>query len=140
MARARTFAFLVGSVLALASSAVASADSVRFHFVPAAEQGGMAQVATGPGGAPGELRTGLSGTPKPFPYAFKANRMVTFRHPYTSKNVTLPLKLPDSTPRVEHIGDRVRFNYGSYYVESRFRPDGSADVIYSSGLLRPLPP
>lgn len=120
--------------------AAARADSVRFHFVPANTDGALTQVAAGPDGALGELRRGVSGTPQPFAGNYQANRLVTFRHPYTSRNVIVPMKLPESTPRIEHISDRVRFNYGSYYVEARFLPDGSVDVVYNSGLLRRLPP
>ncbi len=97
-------------------------------------------MPAGPDGALGELRTGFRGTAKPYAANFQPNRMVTFRHPYTSRNVVVPMKLPDSTPRVEHISDRIRLNYGSYYVEARFLPEGGVDVIYNSGLLRSLPP
>ena len=101
--------------------------------------GTVTQIATGPDGALGELRTGLGNTPKPYTSNYQPNRLVTFRHPYTSRNVTVPMKLPDSTPRIEHISDRVRFNYGSYSVEARFLPDGAVDVVYNSGFLRSLP-
>jgi hypothetical protein len=50
--------------------------------------------------------------------------------------VTVPLCLPEGTPRVEHVRDRIVYNYGSYTVEVRFLPDGSVDVLYSSGLFR----
>jgi hypothetical protein len=118
----------------------AAADSLRFRFVPADAQGAMVQVPIGPEGALGELRTGFGGTPKPYTGTAQPNRLVTFRHPYTSRNVSIPLKLPDNTPRVEHIGSRVRLNYGTYYVEVRFLPDGAADVVYNSGYLRTLEP
>jgi hypothetical protein len=120
--------------------ATARADWVRFRFVPANAEGSMAQVAAGPDGALGELRSGLGGTPKPYAGNFLPNRLVTFRHPYTSRNVNVPMKLPENTPRTERIGDRIRFNYGSYYVEARFLPDGGVDVVYNSGFLRTLPP
>jgi hypothetical protein len=31
--------------------------------------------------------------------------------------------------------NRVVYNYGSYTVEVQFLPDGSANVVYNSGLL-----
>ena len=65
--------------------------------------------------------------------------MVTFRHPFTGRNITVPLRMPDSTPRMEHRDDRIIYNYNDYYIEVRFLQDGSVDVIYNSGLLRPLP-
>jgi hypothetical protein len=115
------------------------ADSLRFRFVPANTEGALTQVAAGPDGALGELRSGLRATPKPYAGNYQANRMVTFRHPYTSRNVIVPMKLPDSAPRIEHIADRIRLNYGSYYVEARFLPEGGVDVVYNSGYLRTLP-
>jgi hypothetical protein len=64
--------------------------------------------------------------------------MVTFRHPFTGRNVTVPLRLPEGPPRLEHRSDRIVYNYGDYIVEARFLTDGSVDVVYNSGLLRPL--
>jgi hypothetical protein len=119
---------------------IATAELVRFRYVPADGANGMKQIPIGPDGSMGELRAVVGGTPRPYHGTFPPNRMVTFRHPYTSKNVTLPMKLPDSTPQVEHIGDRIRFNYGNYFVETRFLPEGGADVVYNSGFLRKLPP
>ena len=40
---------------------------------------------------------------------------------------------------MEHRDDRIIYNYNDYYIEVRFLQDGSVDVIYNSGLLRPLP-
>ena len=53
--------------------------------------------------------------------------------------VTVPLRLPADTPRMEHRADRIIYNYNDYVVEARFLEDGSVDVVYNSGLLRPLP-
>jgi hypothetical protein len=74
----------------------------------------------------------------PYPYVIKPNQMVTFRHPYTGRNVTVPLRLPQGTARMEQRSDRIIYNFGDYTVEARFLPDGSVDVIYNSGLARPL--
>jgi hypothetical protein len=133
------FTVALGLAAMLLLPAAASADSVRFRFVPANADGGVTQVAAGPDGAIGELRNGFRGTAKPYAGNFQPNRMVTFLHPYTNRNVLVPMKLPDGTPRIEHIAERIRFNYGTYYVEARFLPDGGVDVVYNSGLLRALP-
>ena len=62
---------------------------------------------------------------------------LTFQHPCTGQAITLPLRLPiDSTPRIEHRYNRLIYNYGSDSVEIEFLTDGSADVIYNSGLRR----
>jgi hypothetical protein len=61
---------------------------------------------------------------------------VTFQHPCTGQEVTVPLALPEGTPTIEHVRQRIVYNYGSYTVEVRFVSDGSVDVIYNSGLLR----
>lgn len=76
--------------------------------------------------------------PQPYGRVFRPNQFVTFRHPYNSRHVTLPLTLPAATPRLEYRSDRIVYNYGSYTVEVRFFPDGSADTVYNSGLFRPL--
>ena len=70
-------------------------------------------------------------------YAVHPNQMVTFRHP-NGRYVTVPIRMPAGTPRLEHRPDRIIYNFGDYTVEARFLPDGSVDVIYNSGLLRPL--
>jgi hypothetical protein len=116
----------------------AAAEQVRYHFVPADACGAMTQVPAGPEGTIGELKRGLGVLALPYPYAVRPNQMVTFRHPYTGRNVTVPLRLPDGPPRLEHRSDRIVYNYGDYTVETRFLRDGSVDVVYNSGLLRPL--
>lgn len=114
------------------------ADSLRYRFVPADSGGGMRQVPAGPGGAVGELRTGFAMAPQPYQHAHRATHMAPFRHPFTGRDVTVPLTLPASTPRVERRGEDVIFNYGSYFVEIRFLDDGSVETTYNSGFLRPL--
>lgn len=126
------------ALLALAAfPAAASAEQARFRFTPSDANGAMAPVAIGPGGAAGELRRGFGGTPLPFA-AVRPSHMVTFRHPYSGRNVTVPMRLPEGPPRLEHRTDGIRYNYGDYYVEARFLPDGAIDVVYNSGFLRPL--
>jgi hypothetical protein len=138
MAMVHRLAWLIVAA-ALLAPATARADSLRFRYVPANTEGALTQVPAGPDGALGELRSGLRATPKPYAGNYQANQMITFRQPYTSRNVIVPMKLPDSTPRIEHISDRIRFNYGTYYVEARFLPEGGVDVVYNSGYLRGLP-
>jgi hypothetical protein len=64
----------------------------------------------------------------------RPNQMVTFRHPITGANVTIPLRLPEDTPRIEHGSDRIIYNYGTYTVRAVFLPDGSVDTIYRNPL------
>jgi hypothetical protein len=52
--------------------------------------------------------------------------------------VTVPLFLPWGTLRIEHVRDRIVYNYGSFTTQVRFLPDGSLDVIYNNGFLRAL--
>jgi len=125
-------------IVAAACATRAGAEQVRFHYVPVNACGTLAQSPAGPNGALGERRTGLGYVPEPFYQTFRPNQMVTIVHPYHGRTVSVPLTLPQSAPRVEHRSDRVVFNYGSYTTEVRFFPDGSVDVIYNSGFLRPL--
>jgi hypothetical protein len=118
-----------------AVAGVASADAVRYRFVPDGT-GALVQVPAGPDGAMGELlRAGRS---RPFHRVFRPNQMVTVVHSYTGRTVTVPLTLPEDTPRLEHRTDRIVYNYGSYVVEIRFRTDGAVETVYDSGFLRPL--
>jgi hypothetical protein len=105
------------------------ADVVRLHYVPA-----------GAGGSALALQAGEwqpwrgSSRRQPYTCPLQPTHLVTFRHPCTGALVTVPMRLPpDSQPRVEHVGDRVVFNYGSYTVEAQFFPDGSLDVLYNGG-------
>lgn len=116
----------------------AVAEQLRYHFVPVNACGAMTQVPAGPEGTIGELKRGFGLTALPYAYNVRPNQMVTFRHPHTGRNVTVPLRLPEGPPRMEHRSDRIVYNYGDYVVEARFLPDGSVDVVYNSGLLRPL--
>ncbi len=135
--RTRLFALSLVGLFALTAQPV-RAEQVRFHFVPTDGCGAMAQVAAGPEGALGESIKGLGLVARPYPFVVRPNQMVTFRHPYNGRNVTLPLRLPAGTPRLEYRYDRVVYNYGDYVVEARFLQDGSADIVYNSGFLRPF--
>src|SRR5437762_10233761 len=111
-----------------ATPSLAVAEFVRFRFVPVDACGTTGQVPVGPEGAMGELKRGLGVWPLPYPHVVRPNQMVTFRHPFTCRNVTVPLRLPAGTPRMEHLSDRIVYNYGDYVVEARFLPDGAVDV------------
>jgi hypothetical protein len=123
---------VVGALL-LGAPRTAHAERVRFHFVPA----GPGTIPMQPAG-PGE-RLSVFGTPRePYSGSLRPTYLVTFQHAYTGQQVTVPMALPESTPRIEHVGNRVVFSYTSYTVEAAFLPDGSVDVTYDSGFLRPL--
>jgi len=129
---------LLGSVLTAAQPTPVAAEQVRFRFVPINACGAVAQVPAGPNGALGEQLTGFGLNPQPYSRTLRPNQMVTFRHPYNGRYVTVPLTLPQGTPRLEHRADRIVYNYGSYIVEARFFMDGSVETVYNSGFLRPL--
>jgi hypothetical protein len=126
--RSRLVAAVAGGLL-LTSGRPADAARIRYHLAP--EPGGGCLKPP----AAGERLTLAGWQPYNCPPP-RATQLVSFRHPCTGQTVTVPLALPASTPRLEYVRDRVVYDYGSYTVEVRFRPDGSADVIYDSGLLR----
>lgn len=130
--RNRWLDMLAVAALLLVSGGVAPAARVRYHFMPA-DGSGNTVLKPGPAGERvswfGPAREAVPPPPRP-------TCQVTFLHPYTGRTVTVPLALPLSTPRIEHVRNRIVFNYGSDTVEVRFLPDGSVDVIYNTGLLR----
>src|SRR5262245_6558441 len=90
-------------VLILAVPGSATAEQVRYLFVPVDAGGGMRQVPASPDGALGEQFVGLGMAPRPYAKMLQPTHMVTFRHPFTGGNATVPLTLPaDQTPRMEH--------------------------------------
>ena len=133
--RRLSLALVTFFVLALPNST--RAEMVRFCFVPIDACGTMQQVPCGPDGAPGELFQGFGLRRQAYAQMPRPTHLVTFRHPI-GRNVTMPLTLPDGTPLMEARADRIVYNYGSYVVEVRFFGDGSVDVVYNSGFLRPL--
>jgi hypothetical protein len=133
-----TFLWPLAAGLLLARAESASAELVRFRYVPVDTCGKMSLVALGPNGAVGERQTWIGSAPQPFTTQFRPTHMATFRHPANGQLVVVPLTLPEGTPRIEHRSDRIVHNYGSYTVEAVFLDDGSVEVIYNSGFLRPL--
>jgi hypothetical protein len=127
----------LGSVVAAAAlvlageSGTALAARLRFHYGPGTSYASPYDAAT----APRAERVSWFGTVCE-PYNGRLPRppcYITYRHPFTGAPITLPVALPEGTPRIEHRGRRLIYNYGSYTVEVQFLPDGSADVIYNAG-------
>src|ERR1700758_2860634 len=110
----------ISCLLAFANQA--GAEYVRFRYVPVDACGNMTQVPAGPGGALGEQLNGFGLRPQPYPGVMRTNQLVTFRHPFNGRNVTVPLTLPQGNPRLEYQADRIVYNYGAYVVEARFFP------------------
>ncbi len=129
-ASARPLGLLTAVALLLAAAGPVAAARVRYHYTPDPSSGAALRPP-----ASGERRSwggwqAYGGAPP------RATHLVGFRHPATGRNVSVPLALPLATPRLEYGRDRVIYNYGSDTVEIHFLPDGSADVIYDSGLFR----
>lgn len=112
----------------------ARAARLRYHYGVLDERG--TTILQPVQGSPGERLTwSLRWEPYNCPPP-RATCMVTFRHPCTGRNLVLPLRLPPDLPRMEYRTDRVIYNYGTETVQVHFLADGTADVIYSNGLLR----
>ncbi len=120
---------LVG-VLLLGTAGQSQAARIRFLYIPDPAAGGELR----PVGA-GERLTvaGWKEYDRPPPHA---TQLVTFRHPTTGQLVAVPLALPDWTPKMEYVRDRVVYDYSGDTVEVSFLPDGSVRVAYNNGLLR----
>jgi hypothetical protein len=120
----------------LLSAGMADAAAIGFHYVPGSADscGTTAMKPT----CEGESMRWFGTLRQPCDGHLRPTCLVTFCHVYTGRNISVPLALPEGTPTIMHGPDRVTFNYGSYAVRVRFFPDGSVDVIYDSGFLRPL--
>jgi len=129
---------LIAVGLLLGTGGPAAADQLRLHYVPAGPGGTAALQAQGPGGPAGERTSFFGIVRESSPCPLRPNYLVTFRHAYTGQLITVPVTFPEGTPRVEYRANRIIYNYGSYTVEAVFYPDGSLDMLYSSGFLRPL--
>jgi hypothetical protein len=128
------------AVLVLASADPALAERVRYHFAPADICGNTMQTPAGKCNAIGERVSYFGFGTTPYNNAMPPTHMVTFFHPFSKRNVTVPMSLPDGAgvPRLQTRSDRIIFNYGEYRVEAIFLPDGSVDTVYDSGLFRPI--
>jgi hypothetical protein len=127
--------FIAALGLCLATSA--HAEVLRFRHVPVDANGntGLAKDAQG---AAGQRSTWMGGTRQPFFGQIKPNYVVTFRHPYSGRNVNVPMSLPDGAPRMEYLRHRIVYHYGTYEIRVLFNEDGTVDTLYNSGLLRPI--
>jgi hypothetical protein len=133
----------LASVIAVAvmvcGSAPGQAADLRYHYVPV-DAAGNTQLAPvvqpGGGGSPGERIRFLGFVREPAATQPKPTHLVTFKHSFSARNITVPLTLPPATPRMSIRRDSVMYNYGSEQVEVQFLRDGTVDVVYSSGLLR----
>jgi hypothetical protein len=155
VARRRLFGTMAAVIVALLTwpAGEAAAARVRYHYAPA-PPGTMAAAPPGtvppaapappgtvlkldaPGGVQGQ-RLAWNGSWEPYNCPPpRPTCQMNYRHPVTGQLITVPLALPDSTPRLEHRGTRVIYDYGSYTVEVSFLPDGCVDVVYNSGLFR----
>jgi hypothetical protein len=122
------------AALLLLDGSPALAARVRYHFTPVDANG---STTLKPGDVSGyEPRAPVLGIQRPVPGPPPGTTfLITFWHNLSSRNVTVPVTLPEGTPTIEHVRNRIIYNYGSYTVDVRFLPDGSVDVIYDSGLL-----
>jgi hypothetical protein len=129
--RTRVIGVLAGAALLVGLARPAHAERVRFHYAPNQICANAPAVATGPG-VVGERVTLFGGT-EPFTCQMRPNHVATFRHYYTGQPVSVPLRLPEDIPLIQHRANRTIYNYGSYSVEVVFLPDGSVDVVYNTG-------
>jgi hypothetical protein len=110
------------------------ADRVRYHYAPANTCPSSSVLPVGAG-----QRVSMFGTLlEPYNCPKRATHVVTYRHAFTGQLLSVPISFPEGTPRIEYLTNRIMYNYGSYTVEAVFLPDGSVDVVYDSGLFRPL--
>jgi hypothetical protein len=118
----------------LAASPVAvRAERARYRYVPADTSSQMTLQFAG-----GERLSRLGTVSRPDDTPPTATHVLTFIHPATGRRVSVPVALPNATPRIEYGFRRLTYNYGSYSVAIVFLADGSVEVVYNSGLLRAL--
>ena len=117
------------------TTGTAEAARVRYHYVPAGDNCAM-QLAPSTYGTPG-VRVTLLGSGPDNRQPPAATCVKTYRHPCTGQTVNVPLNLPGN-PSVYYRTNGVLYDYTGDFVEVRFLPDGSVDVIYSSGFLREI--
>src|SRR4029077_16632719 len=97
---------LATALLLMAATGVpVQAAKVRYHYVPADAAGTMVLQPLGPGGPPGELIGWFGRNRTPYNCEPRPTCFPTFTHPCTGQAITVPLALPDSTPRMEHGTD-----------------------------------
>ena len=124
------------AALLLLSGGVAWAGQIRFHYVPVDACGNTSLKPNGACSGVGERLRWFGTVREPFNNQPRPTHLVTYRHPYTCRQVTVPLAFPEGVPRIEYVWNRIVYNYGSYTVEAQFLADGSVDVVYNYGFLR----
>jgi hypothetical protein len=136
--------FLTCGFLALlmfgSGATTAPAEVVRYHYSPTVVSGySSTSLKVGPNGSSGEWSPSLIGLRKEAYYQQpNATHMVTFRHPYTGQDITVPIAFPQGTPQVTYQPDTIVYNYTQYQIRVQFLRDGSVDVVYNSGIFRPF--
>ncbi|HZU39144.1 MAG TPA: hypothetical protein VFA18_24675 [Gemmataceae bacterium] len=137
---ATRFTVAVAAVLALVLTTCgpASAGRVRYHYVPVNNCGTLTLKPCGPNNATGEYLAWFGASRTAATWQPHVNTQLTFRHPYTGQQVTVPVYLPAWVPKIEYRNHWVIYNYGSFATEIHFLPDGSVDVEYTNGFLRGL--
>src|SRR6476660_7628010 len=88
-------------LLLLLTGGRAAAARLRVHYVVVDNCG-----TTAPQGEPERGRV-CPARPRP-------NVVMTYRHPCSGGLVKVPLFLPEGTPVIQHRGNRLIYNYGSY--------------------------
>ncbi len=122
----------------LLSGGTALAEQVRYRFAPVDACGNTQLVRSG-AGAVGEYQTWYAGPREPAYQQLRPTHVVTFRHPYTGRNVNVPMAFPDSTPRILYRSTSIVYSYATYTITALFQPDGTVEVVYNSGFFRSLP-
>src|SRR5262249_52379811 len=89
----------VGVTLAWTAGTV-RAEQRRFHYVPV-DAAGNSTLQPNDGGVGERLRL-LGATRGPDNGQPRPTHLVTFRHPYNGRNITVPMTLPESTPVTEY--------------------------------------
>lgn len=125
----------VALVIFFGATGTAEAARLRYHYVPAADNGVMT-LAPSTFGTPG-VRVTLRGSCPDNRQPPSATCIKTYRHPCTGQTVNVPLYLPGN-PTIYNRTNVVLYDYTGDFVEVRFLPDGSVDVSYSSGLFRDI--
>ncbi len=134
----RTHRILLALGLVFAFAGIAKADVVRFRYSPS-DLCGHTALKPDPCGGVGEWRPWLFGVRRSSYYCRpNPTHLVTFLHPHTNRHVKVPLALPGGTPQTFTTTEAITFTYTSYSVRVEFRRDGSVDVVYNSGIFRPL--
>jgi hypothetical protein len=123
------------AVLLITSRAV-RAEVVRFKYLPI-DPAGNTQLVAKANGVTGERASWMGGAWSPYYRRIEPTHIVTYRLP-GGQTVNVPITFPAGTPSVEHLPDRIVYNFSGYQITVRFLADHSVEVMYNSGFLRPV--